>query len=208
MSAKLTRTIEKWLSPQKARFSQPEALVAGLRRRDSAAIEYLLSKSEGLVRQMVRQYGQPVALADDLLHDGAIILIEKICDGVFDLAQATPQTYLVGICRKLLANQLRRKARHYTEPIENGLEIPDDQLNLLLDRNDTAEQVHKWLEILGPPCSDLIRLKYLDGYSDQEQLDQKMIPYKSLDSLKTTRYQCMRKLTQIALNWKTKQHAP
>lgn len=155
---------------------------------------------------MVRQSGQPLELAGDLLRDGAIILIEKICDGVFDPAQATPQTYLVGICRKLLANHLRGKPKYYTEPIENGLEVPDDALQTIQNRKDTADLVEQWLSILGPPCSHLIRLKYLDGYSDQEQLEQKMTAYSSLDSLKTTRYQCMRKLTRIAENWK-KQHA-
>lgn len=174
---------------------------------DTAAIEYLMDKTEGTVRSMVRAAGQPPALVRDLLHDGMIVLIDKICDGAFDPTKSTPQTYLAGICRKLLANHLRLKQPPSAEPIENSSDIPVDDLRDFLDHKDRLELLEQLLDQLGPPGNRLIRLKYLEGYTDEEQIAQQMTPYSSLDSLRTSRSQYMKKLALLAKDWNKKHHA-
>jgi RNA polymerase sigma factor (sigma-70 family) len=167
----LPESLRLLLPASRRRFDTPEQLTEGLRNMDTVAIEYLMGKTEGTVRSMVRTTSQPPALAHDLLHDGLIILIEKICEGTFDPAKSSPQTYLAGICRKLLANHLRLKQPPPAEPIENGLDIPTDDLRDFLDHKDRLELLELLLEQLGPPGNDLIRLKYLEGYSDEEQME-------------------------------------
>lgn len=207
LSENFSQTLKNWLSGKSGRYADPGVLLDGLRRRDSAALEYLFAKTEALVRRMVRDSGLPPELTDNLLHDGSIILLEKIADGLFDPALSQPTTYLVAVCRNLLANELRKNSRQYTVPLDPDIDLPDDDWALRLERKELAELIVHWLEKLGRPCSDLVRLKYLEGYSDQEQIDRQMTAYKSLDSLKSTRYQCMKKLSTIAENWKQKQHA-
>lgn len=175
---------------------------------DTAAIEYLMDKTGRVVRQMVRTAGQPPSLASDLLHDGLIILIEKVCDGTFDAAKSSPQTYLAGICRKLLSNHSRLRQPLLTEPVENGQELPSEDFQDFLKHKDRLELIELLLEQLGPPGNDLIRLKYLEGYSDEEQISQQMTPYATLNSLKTSRSYYLKKLAAMAQNWKKEYHAP
>lgn len=203
--SKLAGTFKKWLNPRAPQFSAEDELVAGLRRADTGAIEYLLSKTEGLVRNMVRRTGRPPALATDLLHDGLLRLIEKISDGTFNPALASPQTYLVGICRKLLANHLRGKKQPCPDPFTNELNIVGDDWHDVQDQKDRLELLDQLLDQLGPPGSDLIRLKYLEGYSDEEQIKHGMTPYTSFDSLKTSRSYYMKKLALIGQHWREKQ---
>jgi RNA polymerase sigma factor (sigma-70 family) len=191
-----------------SRFAAPERLLEGLRSMDTAAIEYLMDKTERVVQKMVAAAGQPPSLASDLLHDGLIILIEKVCDGTFDAAKSSPQTYLAGICRKLLSNHSRHKQSLPTEPVENGYEVPSNELSDFLEHKDRVELIELLLDRLGPPGSDLIRLKYLEGYSDEEQISQKMTPFATLNSLKTSRSHYMKRLAAMARNWKKEHHAP
>ena len=179
----------------------------GLRNMETASIEYLMGKVGGTVRNMVRTSGQPLALVHDLLHDGLIVLIEKISDGNFDVTKSLPQTYLVGICRRLLANHLRLKKLPTVYPLEYGLEIQSDDLRDFLEHKDRLELLKLLLEQLGPPGNDLIRLKYLEGYSDEEQITQSMTNYTTMDSLRTSRSQYMKKLAIMAQDWKEKYYA-
>ncbi|MCC6279956.1 MAG: sigma-70 family RNA polymerase sigma factor [Saprospiraceae bacterium] len=207
MNQNFSQTIKKWFSGKPGRYADPGVLLDGLRRRDSAAIEYLFAKTEALVRRMVRESGMSRELVDNLLHDAGILVLEKIADGEFDPARSQPTTYLVAVCRNLLANELRKNSRRQTVSLDPDIDLPDDDWIRKMHRKEQAELIGCWLKKLGAPCSDLVRLKYLEGYSDQEQIDRQMTAYKSLDSLKSTRYQCMKKLSTIAENWKQKQHA-
>lgn len=157
---------------------------------------------------MVHTAGQDAELADDLLHDGLIILIKKINDDVFDASKSSPQTYLVHICYNLLNNHRRHKTPPIVMPIEDGNHFISDELRDLMDQKDRIEFIELLLGELGPPGSDLIRLKYLEGYSDEEQIKKKMTPYSSLDSLKTSRSQYLKKLAVMAKKWKEEYYAP
>lgn len=204
----LQNAIHFLLSNSARRFDAPERLLEGLRSMDTAAIEYLMGKTIGVVRRIVLVAGQPPTLVSDLLHDGLVILIEKVRDGTFDAAKSSPQTYLAGTCRRLLANHLRLKQPFSTEPVENGYNVPSNDLDDFLEHKGRLELIELLLEQLGPPGNDLIRLKYLEGYSDEEQISRQMTPYSTLDSLKTSRSYYLKKLAVMAQNWKKEYHAP
>jgi RNA polymerase sigma factor (sigma-70 family) len=206
LQKRLTETFTKWISDP-ARFSSPEKLLDGLRNADTAAIEHLMGKAEGIVRRMVRTAGQAQPLATDLLHDALVIFIEKLRAGRYQLGEAAPQTYLIGICRRLLANHLRLKRLPITDPIDGTFDAPGDDLRDILAQKERLETLEKLLEKLGPPGNDLIRLKYLEGYSDEEQLQQKLTPFATADSLRTSRSKYLKKLALLAQAWKQKNDA-
>ncbi len=188
-------------------FRSVEQLIEGLKHAKSDAISYVLSKAGGEVRSLVRKAGQPRELAADLLHDGLLILIEKIKDGTFDASKSSPQTYLKGICYKLLSNRLRLKQPPPVDSIDNSEDFTSDDLRNFLDQKHRIELIELLLKELGPPGNDLIRLKYLEGYSDEEQIKKDMTPYKTLDSLKASRHQYFKKLAVMAKKWKEEYHA-
>lgn len=197
--------ITKWLLRDKHRYTDSRELADLLRRRDTGAIEFLMSKTENLIRKMVKESGLPESAVSELLHDGIIKLIEKISDGVYNPDLSAPPTYLIGICKFLLLNRREKAEAHPFSPFEPGMENLHLFETDIFRKEELEEIIETWLSRLGAPCSDLIRLKYLDGYSDQEQIEMKRTSYSSVNSLKVTRSKCMDKLIVIAEKWK-KQH--
>ncbi len=189
------------------RFGSVERMVEGLKNEQTDAIDYILGKTKKTVGRMVRTAGQNPELTADLLHDGLLILIKKINDGVFDTSKSSPQTYLVSICYKLLSNHRRHKTPPPVKPIEDGDDFTSEELRDSMDQKHRIELIELLLKELGPPGNDLIRLKYLEGYTDEEQIKKKMTPYSSLDSLKTSRNQYLKKLAVMAKKWKEEFHA-
>jgi hypothetical protein len=63
--------------------------------------------------------------------------------------------------------------------------------------------VRQLLGNLGQPCEQVVRLHHIEGYSDEEVVNQKMTKYSTTDSLKMKRSDCMKKLIQLAQQWKT-----
>ncbi len=198
----MANMIAQLLPGLRNRFSTKEALTEGLQKIENAAIEHLMAKSEGMVRKIARTFGLPEALADDVLHDGTIILIEKIQDGTYHSELSAPQTYLVAICRNLLANHSRLKRPPATEQIENVLDLADNSFVEMLEFRERRVVLEKLLAQIGPACASLIALRYLDGYSDEEQLAQKLAPFSSPESLRVSRGRCMKKLSEMAKSFK------
>lgn len=170
---------------------------------DTAAIEFVLEKARGTVRQLLRKAGLPDTLMQDLLHDGAVILIRKIQDNTYDVAESAPATYLVGICRLLIANAVRLKKQPPSQPLENNAEIGDESVARYFEHKEQKEVLEHLLARLGAPCNQLLRLTYLDGYRDEEILQLKLTTYTSADSLRSTRSQCFKKLKALARAGKT-----
>jgi hypothetical protein len=46
----------------------------------------------------------------------------------------------------------------------------------------------------GAPCEQVIRLKYIDGYSDEEAIREGLTGYSTVESLRQKRSDCMKKL--------------
>ncbi len=203
MSAEISSKLSLLFSSPCRRYATKGQLVAGLLEVQTAAIECVLEKAEGLVRKMTRQFGLPPVLAADVLHDGILILIEKTRDGSYDPERAAPTTYLVAVCRNLLANHARLKRPPRSETLENGLELQDNSLTDWLEFRERKTLLEKLLRQIGPPCSDIIALKYLEGYSDEEQISLKMTPYSSVESLRVMRSRCMKSLAELAAKWKS-----
>ncbi len=179
-------------------YKNPEKLIAGLKAADSRAIAWVLEQTEYPVKQFLRLCGLDTGMYRDFQHDGIIILIEKIKANTYAANLSSPATYLVGICKYLILNRLRAKKELQFSTLDAGFEWSDPEEALYASAKEMAELLDVLLEKLGAPCNELIRLKYLEGYKDEEILENKMTRYTSGDSLRNTRSQCMKKLTEMA----------
>lgn len=179
------------------------ALVEGLRYMDAGAVEQLMHKTLPSVRQMVRGAGLPEYLARDVLHDALVILVKKIRDDVYNPAESAPATYLIAIARNLVANQTRRNRKAPTLALDEASDIPDDYTQSFLEGRERRESLESLLNALGNPCAQLIRLKYLDGYRDEDILAQSMTHYTTPMALRSKRSKCFQKLIELAAATKT-----
>jgi RNA polymerase sigma factor (sigma-70 family) len=184
-------------------FNNAEKLAAALAESDPKAVAFLLEKTTNPIKTLMRSMGQNVDNYRDFQHDGVLILIDKIKNGSYNSTNAAPSTFLVGICKYLILNQLRSKKQHYFQNLAEDFELSDPEEAFYQSSKIMSEMLDDFLEKLGAPCSDLIRLKYLDGFRDEEIIAQKMTHYVSGDSLRNSRSQCMKKLVEIGKKWYT-----
>ena len=189
-----------WFSREQPgkRFATNEALFEGLKNADNAAILYAQLKVLPSVKKMVKSYGLPGDQVDEVLNQSTLTLLRKINDGSYQFQNHAPTTYLVEIARRVALMATRKYGKHTTESLENHYELSDDDTQIQLARQEAAEQVAHLLGKIGPPCDTVIRLKYIDGYTDEEIVKQQFTKYSTVDSLKVKRSDCMKKLTQLA----------
>lgn len=179
-------------------FDTSEHLLDGLRRMETGAVEQVMRKVEPSVRHLVRQSRLSENLTRDILHDALVILIKKIRDDVFDPQESAPTTYLIGIAKNLIANHLRQIRIVPTTSLEEVAEVSDDYTHAFLEGRERRELLESLLARLGDPCAQLIRLKYLDGFRDEEILSQKMTHYHTPMALRSKRSKCFQKLMELA----------
>ena len=181
-----------------------EQLVEGLRRMETNAVEHLMAKTEPSVRYLIRQAQLPENLCRDILHDALVILVKKIREEVYNPQESAPATYLIAISRNLIANHLRRNKSVATESLEQFAELPDHHTQSFLEGKDRRDLLDRLLRTLGEPCAQLIRLKYLDGYRDEEIVTQKLTHYTTPLALRSKRSKCFQKLIELAAATKSK----
>ena len=185
------------------RFSDQYKLIVELAKEDSKAIQYILKKVEGSCLQFIKKMGLTSDCLEDVMHDGLILFIRKIQEGSYDASLSAPQTYLTGICKNLFLNITRAKRAVSTIELEEAFHTYSEDVQASFYLKENLKLVNKILGEIGSPCKELIQLKYLDGYQDEEQINLKLVNYSSVDSLRVSRSQCMKKLSAVSLKYKS-----
>ncbi len=185
-------------SPGSGAFESMESLVEGLRHMETGAVERIMEKTAPSVRYLVLRAQLPESLIRDVLHDAVIILVKKIRDNTYNPVESAPTTYLIAIARNLIANQVRLNRKSSTIALDDAPEISDDHTHAYLEGRERCELLESLLKTLGDPCAQLIRLKYLDGYRDEEILAQNLTHYTTPMALRSKRSKCFQKLVELA----------
>jgi hypothetical protein len=195
--------ITEWFSPNDPckRFDTLERLFEGLRRLDNAAILCLQVKALPSVKKIAAGYRLPAEKAGEILNSSTLVFLQKIESEVYQFQGNAPMTYLIEIAKRqaLMATRSLKKTTH---PLENLADRPDPDVDDLLRRQDAAETVNLLLDRLGQPCAEVIRLHHIDGHNDEEVVHRQLTKYTTPDSLKMKRSDCMKKLVQLAQQWK------
>lgn len=195
--------IQEWFSPPDPcrPYDSHERLFRGLQRLENAAILCLQMKALKPVRKIVRQYGLPPDQADDILNRSTLIFLQKIEDGNYQFLGHAPSTYLIEIARRVTLSATRAQKKT-TAPLDGHERLPDPEVESDKRRQEDTELVRHLLDRLGDPCAQVIRLHHIEGYSDEDVVQQNMTRYTTVDSLKMKRSDCMKKLIQLARKWK------
>lgn len=191
-----------WILPCRS-YQTDEKLFHGLAREENHAIRCLLLVVETPVSKIMNQLGLPDELLKEILHDGMLILLNKIKSDQFQAELSSPKTYLISICKNLCMNASRLKYHKITDSLdEQQHEFPSlEDTDLAL--GDKLKLLTRMLEELGSPCKELIHLKYISEFSDEEQINNKLTKYSSLESLRVSRSQCMKKLLALSTKYKS-----
>lgn len=196
--------IPEWLAPSNPcrRYNGHEGLFEALKRLDNAAILCVQTRAMPSARKFVRQYGLPSDCVDEVINQSTLVFLRKIQDGSYQFQGHAPATYLVEIMRRV-ALMMTRTQRKQHEPLDNHHDVQDPDFEANDRQRESANLVQQFLGQMGDPCESVIKLHYIDGYSDEEVVRQGWTRYTTADSLKVKRSDCMKKLIQIAQQWKS-----
>ena len=199
--------MNKWvLFPSKKpipRYDNHEYLFLGLQKMENAAILYIQTRTMPTVRRIVREYGLPESQAEDILNSSTLVFLRKIEEGAYVFQGTAPSTYLIEITKRMALMATRTAKKTNSEPLDNFQHLSDESWETEQKQRDAAELMRRLLVKLGNPCQEIVRLHHIDGYSDMEVVEQRLTRYTTTDSLKMKRSDCMKKLIQLAEQWKT-----
>lgn len=191
-----------WGFKNKNNYTDKEFLIQDLKSGKSAAILFVQEKAKPSAIYLLQQSNLPADLLQEALNESTIILLKKLREPNFELLQAKPTTYLVEICRRVVSNMTRKRHFLNHQPLENQQELRDLDTETFFKRREDIEVLTKLLTELGDPCSKVIQLKHLEGYSDEEVVSEKLVAYSTVESLRMKRSDCMKKLKELAIKHK------
>jgi hypothetical protein len=196
--------ITEWLTPSNPcrQFDDNERLFHALKSLNNAAILCVQTKAMPSAQQLMRYYGLPPDSADDILNQSTLIFLRKIEEGTYQFQGHAPSTYLIEIMKRV-ALMMTKKQQKSHETLENHADLHDPDVEASHRQRESAELVMQFLGRMGEPCQSVIRLHHIDGYADEEVVRQGWTRYTTTDSLKIKRSDCMKKLIDIARQWRT-----
>lgn len=137
----------------------------------------------------------PVAADDvlDVYQDAIIVLCEHARLGRLHGLRSSVKTYLFGVGKYMLLNQLKKHGTH-SLPDDRIPEIPDDVYDETL-HHERVTALRRGLEQLGEQCRKILRLFYYEGKSlDEIQAE---LGYTNKDVLKSQKSRCLKQLRDL-----------
>jgi RNA polymerase sigma factor (sigma-70 family) len=187
-----------FFSSSKNVFQDEVLFLNEVRKGHSKAILHLQDKAEGFTKGLLEQKQLPLHLLGEVVNDACVILVKKVREADFSLQDTKLITYFFGIIKNVVLNKTRTRQYSGNVDLENQAHPSANTVEEYYSRKEHIELVGTLLNNAGQPCAEIIRLKYLDDYSDEEVVVQQLLPYSSVESLRVKRSQCLKKLKDFA----------
>lgn len=182
-----------------SRFGADHALfVENLSREEPEAIRFLSERILAFVASLARQFGLSKQDEEELHTDVLVIFIQNIRNGNYHYEGSDPVSYAVGIAKRRVFHYSKRRLR--TEHATQGL-LEEELVDPGWAGAERTRLIAEILQSLDEACRKLIRLKYLEGWSDKEAVAERLTPYTTINALKVHRSMCMKKLSLLAKAW-------
>lgn len=171
-------------------------MLGGIRSADNAILKRLYSDNYPVIRKLVLTNSGNEEDVKDILQQGIIVLYEKSANPEFELS-CSATTFLYAVCRNILLKQFRDK-QHTVELKETHSEnfTVEGDFDAEMELTERQELLHRLLDQAGEACKELLTLFYFHKMK-LEEIAQKM-NYTNMESAKTQKYKCLRKLQAAA----------
>ncbi|MBN1186395.1 MAG: sigma-70 family RNA polymerase sigma factor [Bacteroidales bacterium] len=133
----------------------------------------------------------------EVYQEAFSIMYKNIVDGSLVKFTSDVKTYLFQIGRNIINNMFKRGSR-YEDTFEINLTRQKDEMG---DGNDYIKEermkmiVKECIAELNQTCIQLLTYYYFRGYTYEELME--TLDYKNVDSLKTQKYKCFKKLESV-----------
>lgn len=166
-----------------------------LKQLRSEAILHLSNRLEKSVKSLNGVYLLTNEDIEEVRNDAILITLKKITEGLYQYQNYSPLSYTMAVFKNLLNNRLRKKKQATTEL--TNVEYVDFSPEEYYIRKEKEVELGEILKSLGDNCEQIIRLKYYDQFKDGEIISNKLSAYSTVDSLKSKRSQCLKKLAKL-----------
>lgn len=171
--------------------------IAALRNVETPAIKQLHSELAVAIKSIKGIYLISKEDIEELKNDALLITIRRLQDGQILFDHTSPVAFARGVVIKLLQNRMRKRSLDVVELVDHGQSSGFDVEEYLLYK-ETELKIGKLLASLGGVCEKIIRLKYFDLMKDQDIVGLRLVPFSNVDSLKSKRCFCLKKLAELA----------
>jgi RNA polymerase sigma factor (sigma-70 family) len=156
-----------------------------------------LYKEYPKIRLFLIQEGGNDAIIQEIFNDSLVLLIEKVSAPSFELT-AKLTTYLTGVNRFLLKNEMRKKAN---EPFISA-EFQSDLFEAIpnfeydFEKEEQLKRVDTILDTIQEKCKQILHFFYFE----KKNMDfiAKQLGFSSVQSAKTQKYKCLEKAHKMA----------
>src|SRR5687768_12580596 len=179
----------------KAVYFSDEALLAGIRNEDEAALSYLYKDHFPMVLHFVQNNNGSDDEAKDIYQEAVIIFYGKIRDGTLEL-NCQIKTYLYSICRRLWLKRLALKNRFagVVSESDSFVDVEEDFVQAE-EKEFRFEKMAEALSLLGEPCKTLLEDFYIQDLSMQTITEK--FGYTNSDNTKNQKYKCLMRLKKL-----------
>lgn len=172
-----------------------QALLQGLAKNDSKAIEAIYKQNYNMVQSLIVNNNGSYDDARDIFQEAMIALYEKARSESFVLT-CKLNTYVYSVCKRLWLKRLQQLGK-YTNQIESLKETVSVEEDLEIHKRRNAEFVimERALNSIGEPCKSLLEGYYLKK-QDMQTLA-KEFGYTNADNAKNQKYKCLMRLKKM-----------
>lgn len=175
-------------------------VIARIRREDDRVMEsvYFKYREEFLVWS-TKKFGISQEDALDHYQDTLTIFFEKVINGSIESLESSLKTYLFGIGKNRVMQQLDqqgRREKHEVGLAEHYRFLAEDEasMNVFDDARDRAKEL---ISSIGETCREILKLFYFEKRSMKEIA--KIMGHKSEAVSRTTKKRCLEKIrTQVS----------
>ncbi len=178
-------------------FMTDRELITAIQRGELEKPIKILYKEYPKIRLFLLKEGGSDEMIQELFNDSLVLLIEKVSSPSFELTSKL-STFLTGINRFLLKNELRKKSSQTfisSEFLSSSLEGLE-QLEYDFEKEEKLKMVDSILDTIQERCKQILHFFYFEKRS-MDFIAEKM-GFSSVQSAKTQKYKCLEKAHQLA----------
>lgn len=170
-----------------------------LMEEDEAVFNHFFDELKTKLTNYFKQNRLSLEDIEELLLDTISIFIQKVKNKEYVYNGTPIIAYMIKVAKYRATYYYRRNGRYNKLPHD----IADVQEPIETKYAPKWELIEQALLQLSDRERKLIELTFFEGYKDKEILDQKLVDYSTIDSIKTQRYKCIKKLVRIVRGMKS-----
>lgn len=174
-----------------------------IRANDKKVIaEFYKSCRNEFIGFATKNYAVNFSLAKEIFQEAFLAMYRNICDGKLVELKSSLKTYLFQIGRNLISNEMKKDIKHLE--VEENLHASWEEDNPFDKHEDRTRSenfvsaIKSAMDALDEKCRQLLHFFYFEKKKYDEIL--LIMNYSTIDSLKTQKYKCFKKLENFVKN--------